>query len=371
MSYPLDTDWLRLRLAESRVFDAAWYLLQHDDVVNANKDPLDHFCSYGWLEGRWPNCYFDPSWYRLNNPDVLVAGADPLEHYLRYGENEGRRPHPLFDPVWYRSAYCVPTEQLAFGHFVANRTSGRFAPSAELFAVPFITPYHDDPPMGIDPFAHYLTDIASTGEDPLPDLSVVRSSGLIDENYYLTNAADVHEANADPVYHYCRYGWREHRKPNIYFDPIWYRCTNIETVQLSINPLVHYILVGEPKGRRPAPFFDPGWYRAEYTLEHKESALAHYLANRRKQIYSPTPLFDVKWYVARFAETLGPNRDPFVHYLQAGMTRDIDPSRWFSAARYRQEHLGRPSRNFTRTLRADHHHPFVHFLRSEYKNCKL
>ena len=52
------------------------------------------------------------------------------------------------------------------------------------------------------------------------------ASGLIDPNYYLINGTDVHEAQLDPAEHFCRYGWRESRKPNIYFDTRWYLQTN-------------------------------------------------------------------------------------------------------------------------------------------------
>jgi hypothetical protein len=361
-----DRDSLTRELAASGMFDAAWYLQHNADVAAAGKDPLAHFIDYGWAEGRWPNRYFDPAWYALENPDVAVADADPLLHYIRDGEREQRRAHPLFDPGWYRSVYGIPDECLTLGHYVTNRTSGQFVPSPVLFAVPLIPPYRDDPARGIDPVAHYLDDIALAGQAALPDLAIVRASRLVDENYYLINAADVHEANADPSSHYCEYGWREHRKPNIYFDPDWYAETNPDVARLRINPLVHYILVGEAANRRPVPFFDPGWYRAEYSIPAGQIALTHYLANRRTQLYSPNRLFDVKWYVTRFGGELGPNRDPFAHYLQAGMTQDIDPSRGFNAARYRRTHLGRPSRGFLRVLKPDQHNPLVHYLRVEY-----
>lgn len=183
---------------------------------------MDHFIDYGWAEDRSPNRYFDPVWYRLNNSDVAAAGADPLLHYLRDGEREGRQAHPRFDAAWYRAAYGLEDSQLALGHYVANRTSGQFVPSAALFAVPLMAPYREDAAAGLDPVAHYLDDMAARGQAAFPDLSIVRDDGLVDQNYYLINAADVHEADFDPAEHYCSYGWREHRKPNIYFDPVWY-----------------------------------------------------------------------------------------------------------------------------------------------------
>jgi hypothetical protein len=353
-------------LTESGVFDTAWYLRRYEDVAAAGVDGLRHFLEYGSAEGRWANPYFDPDWYRAENPDVAAAAADPLLHYIRDGEREGRKPHPRFDAGWYRSAYEVAADRLAFGHFVANRRSGGFVPCADLFSVPLIAPYRDDPALGVDPIAHYL---GSAQSDDLPDLGGVRASRLVDANYYLINAADVQEANADPAEHYCRYGWREGRRPNIYFDAEWYVQTNPQLGRLQVNPLTHYILAGEAAGRRPVAFFDPGWYRTEYGVAADQVALGHYLTNRRKQVYSPNPLFDVTWYMERFGNDLGPNRDPFAHYLQAGVKQDIAPSRGFDAAQYRRTHLGRPSRGFVWKVRADQHNPLVHYLRSEYQTA--
>jgi hypothetical protein len=357
-------------LAASGLVDRDWYLSCNDDVAAAGLDPLQHFAEYGLKEGRWPNPYFDPSWYRARNPDVAQAGADPVLHYISDGEREERRPHPMFNPAWYRAAYRVPAGRMALAHFVANRLSGDVVPCAELFAVPLIAPYCDDPPAGADPVAHYLADIAVSGQEAFPDIPVVRASRLVEDNYYLINASDVYDANLDPVSHYCRFGWREYRKPNIYFDASWYVETNPDVARLAINPLVHYILVGEPAGRRPAPYFDPAWYRQQYEVPADQSPLRHYLTNRRLQTFSPTPLFDVQWYVARFGDDLQPGRDPFAHYLQAGMTQDIDPCRNFNAARYRQAHLGRPSRGFLRVLKPEQHNPLVHYLRAEYGQPK-
>ena len=67
--------------------------------------------------------------------------------------------------------------------------------------------------------------------------------------------------------HFCRYGWRERRKPNLYFDTHWYLETNPAVARLQINPLVHYVLEGEAADRRPVPYFNPGWYRKTYSIE--------------------------------------------------------------------------------------------------------
>ena len=326
-----------------------------------------HFCRYGWREGRRPNQYFEPAWYLEHYPDVRAVDMNPLLHYLRYGDHEGRRPVWYFDPSWYRSVYNLPADALTLAHFLVQRTSGRFAPMPELWAVLHLAPYCDDPTTGDDPFAHYLDDMVRERREPLPDLDIVRASGLVDPNYYLINGADVHEAQLDPAEHFCRYGWREGRKPNIYFDTHWYLQTNPQVDGSRSIPVVHYILEGEMAGRRPVPYFDPLWYRETYAIPPRELALAHFLTHRRSQAFSPTPLFDVAWYVEQHGEEVAGNRDPFAHFLQAGTYRDIDPSPDFNAAAYRKRHLGRPSRQFRQLMHPDRDNPLVHYLRAAYR----
>ena len=49
------------------------------------------------------------------------------------------------------------------------------------------------------------------------DQRLIAASGLFDVSYYLINGVDVAAAGADPVAHFCQHGWREGRRPNLYF----------------------------------------------------------------------------------------------------------------------------------------------------------
>ncbi len=226
-------------LGESGLFEGAWYLILYDDVRNAGLDPLWHFYHYGSNEGRRPNPYFDPAWYAATYPDVLSSGMKPLLHYLRHGDVEGRRPMQHFDPTWYREAYKLPPDAVALAHFLTQRASGNFAPVQDLYAVLHMRPYIDDCAAANDPFQHYIDDMADAKLEMFPDHGVVKASGIVDPNYYLINGSDVHDAELDPVEHFCRYGWREFRKPNIYFDMHWYLHTNPLVERMKINPVVH------------------------------------------------------------------------------------------------------------------------------------
>lgn len=345
------------------LFDHAFYAAAYPDIAAGQLDAIAHYCGFGWREGRRPNPWFEPAWYLARYADVRDAGLDPLLHYIRHGEAEGRQPSPVFDPAWYARAYRVP-QQGALRHFLAHRLSGAVLPVPELYAARHLAPYRDDAARGVDPFLHYLADARRDGSAALPDAAAIAASGVFDANHYFINGTDVQERELDPVLHFCRHGWREDRKPCIYFDTAFYRRTNPEPDRLGINPLAHYLLEGEAAGRRPVVFFDPAWYRRTYDVPPERAALAHYLAHRRGQRVSPNPHFDVAWYLER--NRLGPNRDPFAHYLRAGMLRDLDPSPDFDAADYRRRTLGRPSRHFRHLLHPERDNPLVHSLSAAY-----
>lgn len=94
---------------------------------------------------------------------------------------------------------------------------------------------------------------------PLPDDAAARlfkSSGLVDDDYYLLTNPDVREAGAEPALHFAVYGWKEGRNPNLWFDVNLYRQENPD-VDTGINPLLHYIFAGRKEGRRPNQYALP------------------------------------------------------------------------------------------------------------------
>jgi hypothetical protein len=44
-----------LRVKKSKMFDPAYYLLNNPDVRREDLDPLWHFLTFGWKEGRKPS----------------------------------------------------------------------------------------------------------------------------------------------------------------------------------------------------------------------------------------------------------------------------------------------------------------------------
>jgi hypothetical protein len=87
-------DEAQAKLAERALvapeFDAAYYLDANPDVKATGADPLDHFLSSGWREGRDPNPRFSVRDYLETYPDIAAADVNPFAHYLTVGRTEGR-----------------------------------------------------------------------------------------------------------------------------------------------------------------------------------------------------------------------------------------------------------------------------------------
>ena len=78
------------RIKRSGLFDKKWYLKTYPDVARAGVNPLQHYLTHGWREGRNPSPRFDGNAYLRANPDVAAAKMCPLSHYVNHGRAEGR-----------------------------------------------------------------------------------------------------------------------------------------------------------------------------------------------------------------------------------------------------------------------------------------
>ena len=71
-------------------FDEDYYLTNYLDIKNANLDPLLHYLTQGWKEGRNPSPQFDTNYYLSHNPGLLQRNINPLIHYIQTGKAEGQ-----------------------------------------------------------------------------------------------------------------------------------------------------------------------------------------------------------------------------------------------------------------------------------------
>jgi hypothetical protein len=90
-------------LSRSGLFNSDFYLEAYPDVALAGADPLAHYLSSGYTEGRNPNRLFSSAWYARQND--LPPTKNPLIDYLLRGAAERRDPHPNFSIRKYLNAH--------------------------------------------------------------------------------------------------------------------------------------------------------------------------------------------------------------------------------------------------------------------------
>ncbi len=115
----------------------------------------------------------------------------------------------------------------------------------------------------------------------------VEISGLFDAHWYLTRYPDLLEQHADPLVHFCHYGWKEGRQPNPYFDTLAYSNAQGDLIAQGVNPLLHYMQVGEAADANPSAHFDTKSYRQSHQLPADESPLRHFLLRHPGELQTP------------------------------------------------------------------------------------
>ncbi|MCC6888184.1 MAG: glycosyltransferase [Hyphomicrobiales bacterium] len=108
------------RIANSGLFDRAWYLRQYPDVRRSGYDPIVHYLRKG-SRGYDPNPYFQTTLYLQRNPDLRQSAGSPLIHYIDVG-HRSQNPGPLFDVGRYAEANHIGRDA-ALAHFLAARRS--------------------------------------------------------------------------------------------------------------------------------------------------------------------------------------------------------------------------------------------------------
>jgi len=169
----------RKLIADSGLFDAAWYLERYTDIAQSGVDPLDHYVNHGGFEGRKAGPFFDSRWYADTYPDVRPSGLHPMIHYLRHGEGrettkrvglkgiktkredfaaaEEILASPLFDAKWYaaRNGLDASGQTLALHYLMIGGPAG--LPAGPRFdSQAYFRAYPDVRDAGINPLLHFL-----------------------------------------------------------------------------------------------------------------------------------------------------------------------------------------------------------------------
>ncbi|KXS36824.1 MAG: hypothetical protein AWU55_2835 [Halomonadaceae bacterium T82-2] len=80
----------RYQIANSGLFDPAWYLAHNSDVQVLGLDPLKHYHRYGGFEGRAASPHFDSLEHLRQHPELLQRHVHPLLHHLHLRQGDGQ-----------------------------------------------------------------------------------------------------------------------------------------------------------------------------------------------------------------------------------------------------------------------------------------
>jgi hypothetical protein len=72
-----------VRIAQSDLFDGAWYLEHHPEAAASGLPPALHYLRHGAAQGFDPGPRFSTTGYLSAHQKAASSGANPLLHYLR------------------------------------------------------------------------------------------------------------------------------------------------------------------------------------------------------------------------------------------------------------------------------------------------
>ena len=238
-------------------FDAAYYLAHNPDVAAAGVDPLLHYETEGWKEGRDPSALFDTDYYLKQNPDVAAAGIDPLQHYAMYGWKEGRDPSLLFSDSKYLETY---TDVAAAGvdplaHYIEHgKSEGRVAflvgGAAPVDPLVNASLYDAQLDASLMPTGIAAAQQAAASYQTAGWVQGLNPSAWFDTHYYESHNPDVAAAHVDPLLHYETFGWKEGRDPSATFSTDKYLNAYADVRAADVDPLLHFVGYGQSEGRQ-------------------------------------------------------------------------------------------------------------------------
>lgn len=90
------------------------------------------------------------------------------------------------------------------------------------------------------------------------DYWFIRKNKAFDRQFYMRVYPDITVCALDPLFHYCRFGWREKRNPRPDFVTAVYLQKNPDVAASGMNPFYHYLRYGKRESWRnvsaaPAP----------------------------------------------------------------------------------------------------------------------
>ncbi|MEP2921554.1 MAG: glycosyltransferase [Sulfitobacter sp.] len=369
-------------------FSADYYLAQNEDVAASGAEPLNHFLTVGWREGRNPSADFDVAYYLTHNPELVTEQTNPLVHWLQFGRHEGQQIRPSSstdglsagDLKQLRSAfseefYLETNPDVAaaavdpFEHYMEQGWREGRDPSPDFSTAHYLSEYPDIASSGANPFVHFTlhgnvekrsglpTDRYASARDFLAktlgtqEATYLKLRAFFDKAYYLETYDDVRDADVDPFLHFLIDGWREGRNPSANFQTNFYLSKNEDIASSASNPFIHWVLHGRAEGRAGCPVLSDPEALPELSDIDWDSCPP-------EDIKDISERFDEDFYLKTYTEVAEQGIDPRAHYLMLGWKKNYDPRPDFSTRYYRDRYID---------IQTSQAIPFLHYCRNGFK----
>lgn len=359
-------------------FDKAFYLERYGGLGDST-DPVRHFLTIGWIQGRDPSPQFSIFNYLLRNDDVLFRHLNPFVHFLVSGRSEGRLSYAHINddkvylpwdsevaellPMWFDEDYYLRlnpelegSPNLLSQFLVLGWAEGR-DPCEAFSTHKYLWKYSDVWVSGINPLIHYLRSGQAEGREIAPaegsrsKISRRRSDtewmeqvkSEFDPDFYKRMYPSV-RGLADLFGHYSTTGWLEGRDPNAEFSVRKYLSRHRDVLSSGQEPFYHYVRFGIFEGREifaseavPEPDppdkpkertdedqvlraeFDKQYYLSTYPeLAEVEDCFQHYMTIGWKEGRNPSRDFDTNFYLHNEGDIRQAGINPFRHYVLHG-----------------------------------------------------
>jgi hypothetical protein len=201
----------------STALDGGFYRAVNPDLAESGLDPIRHYLSSGWREGRDPAPWFSTRAYVEAYPEVIKAGWNPFCHYLLVGRREGRE---------------IARSVLADDYLLRRARRG------------------EEPAWSFESLAGGAQAADAVAEEAaIRHRERVLAGKEFDTAFYLSLNVDVAKSGVDPLDHFLSGGWREGRDPNATFSVKDYLESYPDIAEADVNPFVHFLSAGRAEGR--------------------------------------------------------------------------------------------------------------------------